>query len=497
VKGKGATTVSIAGVSIAGDPLSRDGEDQALAPALVIAWSAEEPHRVGEVACFAGRGRPQVLGRGDEDDDEAGPSGEGPRDRARFVRQRPGDNVDAGPLEGRAISRKQLHVQGRPSSLEVERIGRCPMLVNGKTVDKGAVKPGDTVELKSQLLLLCVLRARVMPESRYLAPSALGPFGEADGAGVLGESPVAWQLRDRIAFASKASTHVLLRGASGTGKELAARAIHHLGKRAGRPLVSRNAATFPSGLIDAELFGNVKNYPNPGMPERPGLVGQADGGTLFLDEIAELPQDMQAHLLRVLDADGEYQRLGEATMRRADIRLVGATNRDPASLKHDLLARLTVRVELPPLGERREDIPLLVRHLLLRAANKSPEIAGRFVNKGPTGRDEVRVAAALVAALLRRDYETNVRELDAILWRAMAASTRDVVGLPEDMRGEPAEDEGAGARVEEDPTAEQVRGALEQAKGNVTRAARSLGLSSRYALYRLMKRHGIEGGTNE
>ncbi len=137
-----------------------------------------------------------------------------------------------------------------------------------------------------------------------------------------------WQMRERIAFAANAGKHVLLHGESGTGKELAARALHALSSRAGKPFVSRNAATLPSGLIDAELFGSARNYPNAGMPERAGLVGQADGGTLFLDEIAEIPAEQQAHLLRVLDADGEYQRLGEATTRRSDLVLVGATNRD-------------------------------------------------------------------------------------------------------------------------------------------------------------------------
>src|SRR5690348_15490748 len=127
--------------------------------------------------------------------------------------------------------------------------------------------------------------------------------------------------------------HVLLTGASGTGKELAARAIHALSKRSGQRLVARNAATLPESLIDAELFGNAKNYPNPGMAERAGLVGQADGSTLFLDEIAELPSSSQAHLLRVLD-DGEYHRLGDGLARRSDFRLVAATNRDVSSLKH-------------------------------------------------------------------------------------------------------------------------------------------------------------------
>src|SRR4029077_9274313 len=127
---------------------------------------------------------------------------------------------------------------------------------------------------------------------------------------------------------------VVIAGQSGSGKELVAQAIHALSGRADRRLVSRSAATLPEALIDAELFGNAKNYPNPGMVERSGLIGEAHGSTLFLDELGELPHAAQAHLLRVLDG-GEYQRLGEAQARVSDFRLVVATNRILSSLKPD------------------------------------------------------------------------------------------------------------------------------------------------------------------
>ena len=132
---------------------------------------------------------------------------------------------------------------------------------------------------------------------------------------------------------------MLVRGESGTGKELCAAAIHGLSARGARPLVARNAATFPAGLVDAELFGNAKNYPNPGTAERDGLIGEADGTTLFLDEIGELPAAPQAHLLRVLDRNGEYQRLGDSRPRCADLRVVAATDRAVSELKHDFAAR--------------------------------------------------------------------------------------------------------------------------------------------------------------
>src|SRR5262249_46286359 len=152
------------------------------------------------------------------------------------------------------------------------------------------------------------------------------PFGRADADGFVGESPAAWDLRDRLAFIGPQAGHVLLVGESGVGKELAARALHARSRRSRRPLVSRNAATLPEALIDAELFGHARDYPNAGMPERAGLVGEADGGTLFLDEIGELPEARQAHLLRLLDG-GEYQRLGDPRVRRADVRFIAATNR--------------------------------------------------------------------------------------------------------------------------------------------------------------------------
>ena len=206
--------------------------------------------------------------------------------------------------------------------------------------------------------------------------------------------------------------------------------------------MARNAATLPPGLVDAELFGNARNYPNPGAPERPGLIGQADGGTLFLDEIGEASHEVQAHLLRVLDA-GEYHRLGEATARRADLRLIAATNRADSELKHDLCARLPLRVKVPDLDERREDIPLLCGHLLRHARQANPEIGARFFSRLTTP----RLDPALVDHLVRRPYTTHVRELDAILWRAMTASTSDVVTLPAEPETTPPPSPSARARA--------------------------------------------------
>jgi DNA-binding NtrC family response regulator len=457
---------------------------------LAIAWSADEPSRVGEVAVVPS-GTPHVLGRGE------GESGE---PRVAFHRQRPGIFAACPGLAGAGLSRRQLLVSAEGDGLDVERVGQCEMRINGRQAEKGRLKPGDTLYLRRQLLLLCVRRAPLIPSGRYPVAS-WGEFGELDAHGILGESPATWRLRERIVFTAKSKTHALLLGPSGTGKELAARAIHAMSNAGSKPFVARNAATLPAGLIDAELFGSARNYPNAGMPERQGLVGQVDGGTLFLDEIAELPLEQQAHLLRMLDAGGEYQRLGESVTRRSDFRLVGATNRDPSILKHDLRARLTSLVELTPLAARREDCPLLARHLLLRASAQSPEIAGRFVTRDAAGRAYPRFSPRFVDYILHQELPSNVRELDAILWKAISEAPDSELLAPAEWKPErassPSSAPPAATPPPSEPSADDLRAALASVDNSVGKAARVLGLPNRFALYRLMKKHGIGDKSSE
>jgi DNA-binding NtrC family response regulator len=312
---------------------------------------------------------------------------------------------------------------------------------------------------------------------------------------MVGESPPMFELRESLGFAAKSDTHVLLLGESGTGKELAARALHSLGPAARGKFIARNASTLPSALIDAELFGNARNYPQAGMGERSGLIGEADGGTLFLDEIGELPTELQAHLLRVLDSGGEYQRLGESQVRKSKFRLVAATNRPRDLLKHDFAARFATEVRVPSLADRREDIPLLIRALLLGAAERSPEIATRFIETKPSGARSPRPSRELVQELLVKTYPTNIRELGALLWQAMRESESDELELPSSFAAESRpsrdrrEESARGAQAE--PTPEEIRAALDANAGNVPAAARALGLSSRYVLNRLLRKHGI------
>jgi two-component system nitrogen regulation response regulator GlnG/two-component system response regulator HydG len=445
-------------------------------PALVIAWSAEEPERVGEIGLMHGKREPMVLGRGDGTDEQA---------RMRFFAQRPDEPLKLRPIQGKGISRDQLEIARDGAGLRFVRIGKCRTLRNGARADEGRLDAGDTLLLDKQLLLLCARRPPLMAPRRTFPDAEVGVFGAADGLGIIGESVAIWRLREQIAFSAQADKHVLVLGPSGSGKELAGRAIHGLSPRRKGPWVARNAATMPEGVIDAELFGNRKDYPNPGMPEREGLIGSADGGTLFLDEIGELSEPLQARLLRVMDA-GEYQRLGDDRTRRADLRVVAATNRDVEALKFDVAARLTLQLETPGLNERREDIPLLARHLVRKAAQTSPAAAGRFVDGG-----RVHIAPALVDALVRHRYTLHVRELDRLLWRAMAGATGDALERSPEVDALLEEDATQAATPRLPPDVDAVEAALAKTGGNQTAAAKLLGMSSRYALYRLMKKHGI------
>ena len=468
-------------ISVVGPDRSRAGEPEPEHLGLLLAWSMSEPGRVGEVALLP-VGTDAMLGRGDGDD---------PTHRVQFVRQRPGANEAAAPLGGLGLSRDQLRVVAREDTLDVERVGRKPVTLRGVEVDRCTLRPGDVLDVRGQLVLLCVRRPAQIPARRRFPLEGCGRFGEPDAFGMLGESPCAWRLREELAFAAQAEEHVLVRGESGTGKELAAQAIHRLSRRNAQPFVARNAATLPPGLIDAELFGHARNYPNAGMPDRAGLIGEANGGVLFLDEIAELPLELQSHLLRVLDARGEYQRLGDAVSRRSDFVLVGATNRAVSVLKHDLLARFALRVDVPALRAHVDDVPLFVRHALERATRRNPSLVERFLAT-VDGVTHVRVDPRLIVQLLGRTFVANVRELDAVLWRAISASTGEEVGALAAEDTVAAADAPPKGEPEGEATPERIRAALAEQGGSMTRAASALGLPSRFALYRLMKKLAMD-----
>ncbi len=455
-------------------PRRRRAASAQIATGLVVVWAPDDPAALGAFTPVAGA---TVFGRSAE---------------TVLLRQRPGQDLPAPGLTSPRISRQQLRLGALSGGrLSVENVGRAPLRLKGERVAQGVVGPGDLVEIGERMLLLCVSRPCPLPLP--LDGVALEfPWAAPDAAGLVGESPALWALRGSIGFVGPRPGHVLVLGLSGSGKELVAAAIHQHSPRAARTMIARNAATLPPALIDAELFGHARNYPNAGMPERPGLVGEADGSTLFLDEIGELPEAQQSHLLRVLDG-GEYQRLGESRPRRADLRLIAATNRSPESLKPDFLARFRHVVEVPPLRDRREDLPLLVRHLLRRAARDDARLAARFLMPAgePGGDGEPRVSAELVEAVLRHPLPLQIRELDALLWRALARSIGDVVELCEALPVDPG-GPGGSSTDPADVDVETLRAAVVEHGGVQEKIWRALGLQSRYVLRRLLKKHGLE-----
>ncbi len=439
---------------------------------LVVLWSAAEPERAGEALVV------DTLG--------AGTFGRQTRretaSRLTLKRIRPGRTESTGSPTDPHLSREQLQIDRVGQTLRIRNVGRCPLRVDGARVAEAEVRPGQLVELQERWLLLAVSRPPVEPGEVDVTMT----FGAPDPTGMVGESHVAWELRRSVRRAAgREGQHVLILGPSGSGKELVASALHRASSRSRGPWVARSAATFPEGLVDAELFGNVRGYPNPGMRERPGLVGEASSGTLFLDEIGELPTEMQAHLLRVLDA-GEYHRLGESRARRADLRLVAATNRPADSLKHDFAARFGLRVQVPGLDGRPEDIPLLVTHLLRTYAEQDVR-AARFLEG-----DQPRLHPSLVRSLVQRRWHTHVRELAQLLWQAIDETRGDWLLLPSmvDDVDPPA------PTVDPDElTASDVQGALESVGWSRQAAVRALGLRSRHQLLRLMRKHAIEPPT--
>jgi two-component system nitrogen regulation response regulator GlnG/two-component system response regulator HydG len=467
-------------------PPGSKGPPEALG--LVVVWCSDAPWRAGEIALLprGTPGEPRLVGRGGPLPGDAHP-------RLAFARMRPDAREAAEPLASPKISRVQLIASSAGlGHITVRNVGRCPILVGGKTVDDATVGPGRTVQLGQQLLLLCVRRSVILQPAPAAYP--LAAFGEPDGLGIVGESQAIWALRQDLGAIGPLPGHVLLLGPSGSGKELCARGLHDLSDRRARPLVARNAATIPESLFDAELFGNARNYPNTGMPERPGLVGEANDSTLFLDEIAELSAPMQSHLLRLLDG-GEYHRLGEAVARRSHVRVVAATNRPAEQLKADLLARFPYRIALPDLNARREDIPLLAEHILQRRAGAQP---GYPTAQGKPGAlaPRPRLSVGFARQLVEHPFSTHVRELERLLLQAAIRADAELDGAPEVVAASAesveAHGPGDGEPIGEAPlTAERIQAVLDEHNGRIEAASKTLGLTNRFALARLIAKHGL------
>src|SRR2546425_6177069 len=264
------------------------------------------------------------------------------------------------------------------------------------------------------------------------------------------------------------------------------RSLHAASARAGRPMIAVKLGGIPDGLFESELFGHVRGAFTDAKTDRIGRFELAEGGTLFLDEIANLPLPQQAKLLRVLET-GEYERVGASRARRADVRVVAATNADiqaevkSGRFREDLLFRLnTVEIRLPPLRERRADVPLLAAHFLRRYAARYRKAAKEF-------------APDAMEQLLRHSWPGNVRELDHAVERAVLMAEGGRVQARDFGLG--GSGDGAGAAALDQMSLENVervliQKALTRSAGNVSDAAKALGLS-RSALYRRLKRHGL------
>jgi transcriptional regulator with GAF, ATPase, and Fis domain len=313
------------------------------------------------------------------------------------------------------------------------------------------------------------LRKRLEAENEYLREEVTraGAFGE-----LVGQGPALGAVARQIDLVAPTDSAVLILGESGTGKELVARELHRRSKRAARPLVKVNCAAVPRELYESEFFGHAKGAFTGALRDRSGRFELADGGTLFLDEVGEIPLELQAKLLRVLQ-EGELERVGEERTRKVDARVIAATNRDlraeseAGRFRQDLYYRLSVfPVELPPLRKRPEDVPLLAEHFLALAARK-------------LGRPKPRLTLANVQALQRYGWPGNVRELQHVIERAIitADGGRLTIDLPHSGELRPARrappTEPAADRVLTDAElrkleADNIRGALERANGKVS-----------------------------
>ncbi len=291
---------------------------------------------------------------------------------------------------------------------------------------------------------------------------------------------------------------VLISGESGTGKELIAKAIHFNGARRTKPFIAVNCAAIPEGLIEAELFGYRRGAFTGAVRDSRGHFEEAHGGTLFLDEVSAMSLTVQAKLLRALQ-ESEVTRLGESTARKVDVRIIAATNRnlptmiEDGTFREDFYFRLAViPVELPPLRERREDIPPLAEHFLRRACERH------------NARGDMKISPEVYARLSAYSFPGNVRELENLIERVVVLAQGDVIrleDLPDNIRHPPAHAANVllnlppeGFSIDE-VEREIIRRALEMHDGNQTRAARYLDVTRSALIYRMQK-YGLASAAN-
>jgi DNA-binding NtrC family response regulator len=318
---------------------------------------------------------------------------------------------------------------------------------------------------------------------------------------IIGRSKNFLRVLDQASRVAPHDTTVLIQGETGTGKELLARAIHNNSRRRTQSFVAINCGAIPKDLVESELFGYVRGAFTGALTNKAGRIETADGGTLFLDEIGELPLDAQVKLLRVLQ-EGELPKLGATTPTRVDVRIIAATHRNLAamvedgSFREDLYYRLTVvPLRIPPLRERREDLPELIDVLFKRAWQRH-----NLTN--------ARLSPLLLQRLICYGWPGNVRQLENVIERLLVLSSDDLIteeNLPEDLQPTPSStvssslwfplpDEGISLEAVE---RELISQALTRFDGNQTQAARYLDISRRTLIYRMEKYALVQDeGTN-
>ncbi len=301
---------------------------------------------------------------------------------------------------------------------------------------------------------------------------------------LIAESPAMQPVLQMISRVGPSDANVLITGEPGTGKEVVAKTLFAISSRSAKPMVTVNAGGLAEGVFESELFGHVKGAFTDAKTDRVGRFELADGGTLFLDEIANVPLNLQAKMLRVLEV-GEMERVGSSRTKRVDVRVISATNAlldaevQAGHFRQDLLFRLnTIEIHLPPLRERREDIPLLGAHFLATHAQRYRKRIGGFDR-------------AALQLMLEHPWQGNVRELNHVIERAVLMA-QDSQIKPADLALRSGRE---GSPRLEDMSIEEVEAflikkALARHNGNVSHAANALGLS-RSALYRRLQRYGM------
>jgi two-component system NtrC family response regulator len=310
--------------------------------------------------------------------------------------------------------------------------------------------------------------------------------------GIVGHSKGLLRVLDQAARVSQRDATVLVQGETGTGKELVARAIHHNSRRSKGPFVPINCCAIPRDLVESELFGYVRGAFTGALSNKTGRIESADGGTLFLDEVGELPLEAQVKLLRVLQ-EGELPKVGATAPIKIDVRVIAATHRNLSAMvedgafREDLYYRLAVvPLRIPPLRERREDVPELIDALFQRSKDRH-------------GLPGVRLSSAVRQRLVSYRWPGNVRQLENVLERLLVLSSTDLISeedLPEELAPATSNTTVLWPDLPEDGISleaierELISRALERFGGNQTQAARYLDISRRALIYR-MEKHGL------